>query len=74
MDSNPAGSRLRAVREAQGRTLRGVAAKVGINPSHLSRIERGDRRPSVELLRDLTRELGLKDIAAAIDRVWDGPS
>ena len=68
----PDGARLRAVREAQGRTQADVAAAIRYDQSYLSRVERGLQRPSVDFLRALSRELGLKDIAEAIDRVWSG--
>jgi transcriptional regulator with XRE-family HTH domain len=47
------GPRLRAVREARGTTLTEVAAQTGISKSTLSRLENGQRRPSLELLLPL---------------------
>ncbi|WP_372494301.1 helix-turn-helix domain-containing protein [Microbacterium enclense] len=38
-----AASALRDLRRSQGRTLRSAAAELGIAPSQLSRIERGER-------------------------------
>jgi transcriptional regulator with XRE-family HTH domain len=47
-----------------------VSSKAGgYDPSYLSRVERGIQRPSVEFLRRVARELGLKDAADAIDRL-----
>jgi len=36
-----------------------LAKKMGINPSHISRIESGERRPSTDLLRDLSEVLDI---------------
>jgi transcriptional regulator with XRE-family HTH domain len=45
--------------EGNSFSLRQVAARVGIEPSYLSKIERGlERRPSEETARALARELG----------------
>lgn len=54
---------LRAVRQAQGLGLREVAQKSGIDPGHLSRVERGQASLSLESLARLARTLGLKDLA-----------
>jgi transcriptional regulator with XRE-family HTH domain len=40
---------LRELRTSQNRSLRTTAADLGLAPSHLSRIERGERNCSVEL-------------------------
>lgn len=61
--------RLRAVREAQGKSLGHVSAATGIDKAYLSRIERGLQRPSVRTLRTLAAELGLKDLVSSIDRL-----
>jgi transcriptional regulator with XRE-family HTH domain len=44
-----AASVLREVRQSRGRSLRAVAAEVGIAPSFLSRVERGERHLNQEL-------------------------
>ena len=44
------GSRLRGVREGRGLTLTRAAEQTGISKSTLSRLENGQRRPSLELL------------------------
>ncbi len=54
---------LRAVRIAQGLGLREAARRAGIDPAHLSRVERGERQLSVESLARLARVLGLQDLA-----------
>ena len=52
----------RALRLAQGRGLREVAAEANINPAHLSRVERGQRQLSLEAFVRLARVLGLFDL------------
>jgi HTH-type transcriptional regulator, competence development regulator len=42
------GEKLRELREAKGLLLREVAAQLEIDPSLLSKIERGDKRPTRE--------------------------
>jgi transcriptional regulator with XRE-family HTH domain len=53
---------LRSVREAQGLSLREVAREAGIDPSQLSRIERGVDGLSISTLARLARVLGLRDL------------
>lgn len=53
---------LRAVRQAQGLGLRETARRAGLDPAHLSRVERGDATFSVPRLRRLAAVLGLKDL------------
>jgi transcriptional regulator with XRE-family HTH domain len=54
---------LRAVRIAKGKGLRGTALAVGITASHLSRIERGERQPTVEVHGRLAEVLELHELA-----------
>jgi transcriptional regulator with XRE-family HTH domain len=54
---------LRAVREAQGLGLRYTATQAGIDPAHLSRVERGEKQLTVDALARLARVLGLRDLA-----------
>lgn len=62
------GPRLRAVRHAKGWTLDDLAARAGMSPSTLSRLESGKRQASLELLLPLTRELGIRiDDLVSID-------
>jgi transcriptional regulator with XRE-family HTH domain len=49
------GSRLRWARTRRGMTLTGVAESTGISKSTLSRLETGQRRPTLELLFALSR-------------------
>lgn len=61
------GPRLRRIRELRGLTLTGVAASTGISKSTLSRLETGQRRPSLELLLPLAMTFGvpLDDLVGA---------
>src|SRR4051812_23446020 len=53
------GPRLRTLREQRGPTLRALAADTGISVSTLSRLESGQRRPTLELLLPLARAYGV---------------
>src|SRR5919198_2082219 len=66
------GPRLRRVRERCGLTLTAVAAQTGISKSTLSRLETGDRKPSLELLLPLAEafQLPLDELVGA-PRVGD---
>ncbi|HEX2111246.1 MAG TPA: helix-turn-helix domain-containing protein [Gaiellaceae bacterium] len=54
------GERLRAAREAAGLSQRQLAFP-GCSPAYISRIEAGDRIPSLQLLRELGRRLGVTE-------------
>lgn len=49
------GEKLRELREARGLLLREVAAQLEIDPSLLSKIERGDKRATREQIVHLTK-------------------
>ncbi|MDX3235314.1 helix-turn-helix transcriptional regulator [Streptomyces sp. ME03-5709C] len=53
------GPRLRAAREHHGATLAGVSRATGISTSTLSRIETGRRKPTLEVLLQLSKEYGV---------------
>ncbi len=53
---------LRAVREANGLGLREVARRASIDPSQLSRVERGHSSLSVDALARLAQVLGLAEL------------
>ncbi|NUP19184.1 MAG: helix-turn-helix transcriptional regulator [Streptomyces sp.] len=53
------GPRLRAAREQRSATLAGVSCATGISTSTLSRIETGRRKPTLEVLLQLSKEYGL---------------
>jgi transcriptional regulator with XRE-family HTH domain len=61
------GPRLRKVRELRGVSLTEVAEKTGISKSTLSRLENGQRKPSLELLLPLaqTYRVPLDDLVGA---------
>jgi transcriptional regulator with XRE-family HTH domain len=61
------GTRLRAVRAHRGWTLTAVAEQTGISKSTLSRLESGQRRPSLELLLPLAQayRVPLEDLVGA---------
>jgi tetratricopeptide (TPR) repeat protein len=54
------GERLRAAREATGLSQRQLAFP-GCSPAYISRIESGDRIPSLQLLRELGGRLGVSE-------------
>jgi transcriptional regulator with XRE-family HTH domain len=61
------GPRLRALRQQRGVTLTELSAATGISVSTLSRMESGQRRPTLELLLPLARvhEVPLDDLVEA---------
>ncbi|MFI6859519.1 helix-turn-helix domain-containing protein [Streptomyces sp. NPDC050421] len=61
------GPRLRALRRDRGITLAHLAATTGVSESTLSRLENGQRRPSLELLLPLSRiyDVPLDDLVGA---------
>lgn len=60
-------ARLKAVRTRRGKTLMDVAEQTGISKSTLSRLETGQRRPTLELLLalSLTYRVPLDDLVGA---------
>jgi len=62
------GTRLRALREQRGATLSQVSLSTGISVSTLSRLEAGQRPPTLELLLALAR-----DYQVALDELVDVP-
>lgn len=54
------GDRLRSAREAAGLSQRQLSFP-GCSPAYISRIESGDRIPSLQLLRELGRRLGVSE-------------
>jgi transcriptional regulator with XRE-family HTH domain len=53
------GPRLRALRREREITLADLSARTGVSVSTLSRLESGDRRPTLELLLPLARAYGV---------------
>ena len=68
-DPQAVGDRLRAARETAGLSQRQLAFS-GCSPAYISRIESGDRIPSLQLLRELGRRLGVSEdyLATGSDR------
>lgn len=60
------------MREAQGKSLRELAKRTGYDKAYISRVERGLQRPTVDFLRTIGRELGLRDLVDVIERFWPG--
>jgi transcriptional regulator with XRE-family HTH domain len=61
------GPRLRALRQERGATLADLSATTGISVSTLSRLESGQRKPTLELLLPLARahQVSLDDLVDA---------
>lgn len=55
---------LRAIRQARGISLRKLARITGLDPAHLSRVERGRSGLSVRSLHTVADALGLKELSA----------
>jgi transcriptional regulator with XRE-family HTH domain len=66
------GPRLRRLRERRGLTLTALAAETGISKSTLSRLETGERKPSLELLLPISQAFHLPlDELVGAPRVGD---
>jgi transcriptional regulator with XRE-family HTH domain len=57
------GEYIRSLRASAGLTQRQLATDVGISPSLLSHVEAGRREPTIRLLRDISRVLGIPTAA-----------
>src|ERR1700748_2785075 len=62
------GPRLRALRRLREVTLADLSAQTGVSVSTLSRLESGDRKPTLELLLPLARAYGV-----TLDELVDAP-
>src|SRR5215210_1626921 len=62
------GPRLKALRKKRETTLADLSASTGISVSPLSRLESGDRKPTLELLLPLARAYGV-----TLDELVDAP-
>ncbi len=60
-DTQNLGSLIKRQRIRLGLTLSVLAAKSGISVTHLSRIEKAQRYPSVNVLRKIAEPLGLNE-------------
>ncbi|QXE39490.1 XRE family transcriptional regulator [Streptomyces sp. GMY02] len=63
------GPRLRALRRERGTTLAGLSEATGISLSTLSRLESGQRKPTLELLLPLAKAYGVP-----LDELVDAPA
>ena len=61
------GRRLHAAREAAGISQRELAFP-GCSAAYISRIERGERIPSLQVMRELARRIGVSEAALAYGR------
>jgi len=53
------GDRLRAARDRLGLTLHQLSERSGLSKAHLSRLESGERQPSIAALLELSSTLGV---------------
>lgn len=53
------GAALKKARRDKGRTRDSLVEQVGISPRHLSAIENGEKRPSIEVLQEIIHCLGI---------------
>ena len=60
-DTQNLGSLIRQQRIRIGLTLTALATKSGVSSAHLSRIEKAQRYPSVNVLRKIAKPLGLNE-------------
>lgn len=58
---------LRALREANGLSLRETARRAGMDPAHLLRVERGEAGLSITTLQRLATVLGPAQLAKLLD-------
>lgn len=63
---------IRAMREANGLSLRETARRAGIDPAHLMRVERGEAGLSIESLQRLARVLGPEQLVKLLAPYVDG--
>jgi len=53
------GENIKKIREEKGLLQKQVAASVGVHPSNYSKIEKGEREPSIEVLDKIAKLFGL---------------
>lgn len=54
------GEQIRKIREKKNLTQQDVADKTGITTSYFARIERGEERPSMDVIKSVVKTLGIK--------------
>ena len=57
---NDIGDIIGQARLTKGLTLQELAAESGVSSSHLGRIERGERSPSIDILKKIAKPLGFE--------------
>ena len=62
INSKSLGILLRQQRRNVLLTLGGLSAQSGVSPSHLGRVERGERFPSAQTLRKIAKPLGFSEV------------
>lgn len=55
----PVGTRIRALREEMGLSLRALAKQASVSVGYLSKVEHGDSSPTVDMLTKLAEPLGV---------------
>jgi transcriptional regulator with XRE-family HTH domain len=67
METRPLATLLRELRTRQGTTLRGAARDLGVDPSYLSRLERGEKPASGQMLERASRyyDVSLEELERA---------
>lgn len=60
MDYVKIGQRIKAIREERKLTLRDVEKRVSLTNSYLSKIERGEKKPNLEVLSEIAKALGVE--------------
>jgi transcriptional regulator with XRE-family HTH domain len=55
-----AGDSIRIIREEKDLTQENVADKAGITASYFARIERGEERPTIDVIKSIVRALRIK--------------
>jgi transcriptional regulator with XRE-family HTH domain len=68
-------SRIAYLRKQRGLSLRDVAHGAGTTPAQIQKLERGERRLTLEWMQRLARALGVEiaDLLPTSDRSPDGP-
>jgi len=54
------GERIRGIREEKKLTQEDVAKEVGITTSYFARIERGEEKPTMDVIKSIVRTLSVK--------------
>ena len=70
LDAEIVGSVIQRIREQQGKSQELISGLAGIGRTHLSAIERGQRKPTLETFYKIAEALGVKPsmLLAAIEK------